>query len=114
VKKVFRIAADAVRPVAEGYGACLASDRITVDGLRVGYLYREEPDFADDSGWRFFAGDETPEYASTPDHFELYDVNTIANYDEEIVDLLDMPPGMAFIREDTGEFVPVPFDRDEE
>ena len=47
-------------------GGCFASDRITVDGLPVGYMYREIPDgespFGEyDSGWRFFAGDEDDE-----------------------------------------------------
>ena len=43
-------------PNGEG---CLVSDRITKDGCKVGYMYREEPDdSAPDSGWRFMAGDE--------------------------------------------------------
>ena len=37
---------------------CIATDRITVDGLPVGYMYREKPEEGDpferyDSGWRF-------------------------------------------------------------
>lgn len=35
-------------------GACLATDKITVDGLIVGYMCREEPEIEVDSGWRFF------------------------------------------------------------
>ena len=39
----------------------------------------------------------------------LYDVNTIANYDPEIIPFLDSPPGSAFERDaQTGEFVAVP------
>ena len=45
---------------------CIATDRITVDGLPVGYMYREKPEEGDpferyDSGWRFTAGDESDE-----------------------------------------------------
>lgn len=40
-------------------GGCFATDKITVEGLKVGYMYREEPDDESDSGWRFFSGTET-------------------------------------------------------
>ncbi len=35
----------------------------------------------------------------------LYDVNTIANYDPDIVPLLDTPFPVAFARDDEGRFV---------
>ncbi|MBQ2598708.1 MAG: DUF2185 domain-containing protein, partial [Bacteroidales bacterium] len=41
-------------------------------------------------------------YADEPSHFGLYDVNTIANYDREIIPLLDSPVGSAFERTSTG------------
>lgn len=104
--KRFRKNADDFKPLVFGRGACIASDRITVDGQRVGYCYREKPDDID-SGWRFFAGDESEAYTSDPGNFEMYDCNTIANYDPEIVALLDAPPGSAFARDaSTGAFVP--------
>jgi hypothetical protein len=38
----------------------------------------------------------------------MYDVNTIANYDGDIVPLLDSPPGSAFERAEDGfGFIPV-------
>ena len=83
-------------------GYCIASDRITVDGGKVGYMYREEGDHPDDSGWRFFEGSEDQEYADDPGHFELYDVNTIANYDPEIIPFLDASIGSAFERTPEG------------
>ena len=86
----------------------MATDRITVDGQRVGYCYREEPDNDLDSGWRFFAGTEEQEYVDDPANLGLYNVNTIANYDPEVVPLLDSPPGCAFVRlPEDGAFVPV-------
>lgn len=33
-----------------------------------------------------------------PDHHTIYDVNTIANYDPDIIPLLDAPVGSAFER----------------
>jgi hypothetical protein len=61
-------------------------------------MYREPPDAPDDSGWSFFAGDESDSYANDPQYFALYDVNTIANYDQAIIPHLDSPEMLAFER----------------
>jgi hypothetical protein len=84
--------------VAVGFGSCIASDRITVHGTLVGLMYREQPDNDLDSGWRFLAGDESDEYANTPQNLGLFDVNTIANYDPAIIDNLNAPFGSTFVR----------------
>jgi hypothetical protein len=99
VAKTFRIPAEEIKPLAAGFGSCLASDRITVDGMRVGYMYREYADDDADSGWRFFAGDESEEYSADPEHFAIYDVNTIANYDPTIIVWLETSPPCAFERD---------------
>lgn len=107
-KKKFALRADQIRLLAEGRGGCFATDRITVDGRKVGYMYREEPDFDSDSGWRFFSGQESQAYLDDPRHLAIYDVNTIANYDPEIIPLLHAPVGSAFERVDgAGPFVAV-------
>jgi hypothetical protein len=65
-KKVFFLAADAIKPdLARGQGSCLASDLITVQGLPVGFMYREDTDNDLDSGWRFFAGRNQSPIATT-------------------------------------------------
>ncbi len=105
--KVFKIPGDQIRRLIPKMGGCFASDRITVDGAPVGYMYREQPDRDIDSGWRFFAGDESPEYADTPGNFTIYEVNTICNYDPAIIPFLDAPVGSAFGRvEGTDKFEP--------
>jgi hypothetical protein len=99
-----------IKPLAEGRGSCIATDRITVGRQLVGYMYREFPSNRFDSGWRFFAGDETQEYADQPEHYEIYDVNTIANHDPEIVPFLDSPMLSAFERRPGSKgFVRAPF-----
>ena len=65
------------------------------------------------------AGDESQEYMDDPANLELYDVNTIANYDPDITPLLDEPIGQAFERDERGRFVRVPegatsLDRDDQ
>jgi hypothetical protein len=96
--KAFKIPGDQIKRLIPNMGGCLASDRITVDGMKVGYMYREEPDKHADSGWRFFSGDETQEYADNPDNFAIYEVNTICNYDPAIIPFLNAPYGEALGR----------------
>jgi len=114
-EKQFKIAGSDMKPLAEGRGGCFATDMITVEGRKVGYMYREKPDFAEDSGWRFFSGTESQEYLDDPANTTIYDVNTIANYDPAIIALLDSTIGSAFERRGLFKrFVAVPFDRPDE
>jgi|SRR6185295_11511360 len=92
----FLIPGDQIKPVAVGYGGCIASDRITVEGMKVGYLYRESPTNGIDSGWRILAGDESAEYMNDSNNHTVYDVNTIANYDPTITAVLETEPPCAF------------------
>ena len=97
--KKFTLPAEKIVKLVPPQGYCLATDMITVNGHKVGYMYRETPDEPRDSGWRFFSGDETQEYARNPDNLGLYDVNTIANYDPEIIPYLSEPMGSAYERD---------------
>ena len=107
-KKPFRLRADQIKPVATGFGACIASDMITCGGRQVGFMYRETPSYKPDSGWRFMSGFESDEFMQDPDNHAIYDVNTIANYDPDIIPFLNAPIGSAFEREKgTGSFVEV-------
>ena len=40
---------------------CIAARTVYNQGDAVGFLYREEPVFEHDSGWRFFSGEESDE-----------------------------------------------------
>lgn len=91
--KNFKIKADEFIELVPSMGGCFATDKITVDGLKVGYMYREEPEDQMDSGWRFFSGTEDQEYIDDPKNIMIYDVNTIANYDRAIIPYLDLPFG---------------------
>ena len=57
-----------------------------------------------DSGWRFFAGDEDASYMADAAHHGVYDVNTIANYDPDIVPFLHAEVESRFERTDGGSF----------
>ena len=99
VAKVFGIPSDQIKQLATNRGGAIASDRIVVDGQPVGYMYRETPRNSHDSGWAFLAGDEDDSYMADSSKHGIYDVNTISNYDPDIIPLLDAPVGSAFIRE---------------
>jgi hypothetical protein len=104
--KKFRLSPDQIRPLAPGLGACIASDRIVVDGAPVGYMYRETPMNQHDSGWRFLAGDEDAAYMADNANHGVYDVNTIVNYWPDILPYIDAEPGSAFERdEDDGGYI---------
>jgi hypothetical protein len=112
--KKFGLSADQIKPLVAGRGARMATDMITVHGKRAGYAYREAPRWPQlrnatlDSGWVFLSGTESQEYLDNPDNLAIYDVNTIANYDQDIIPLLDAPVGSAFTRDSSSfKFVPV-------
>ena len=91
-------------PDWEGADGCIATNRITVEGCKVGYCYREEPDGGWDSGWRFTAGDESEAYMDDPNNAGIYKLNTICNDDSDIIPLLHMPAPCAFERDENGVF----------
>ena len=96
MQKKFKLRADQIRELVRPMGGALATDRITVDGLPVGYMYREAPDRPEDSGWRFFAGNEDQAYVDNLGNTSVYSVNTIANYDPDIIGYLETPAPCAF------------------
>ena len=91
-------------PDWEGADGCIATNRITVEGRKVGYCYREIPDGNWDSGWRFTAGDESDEYMDDPNNAGIYKLNTICNDDPDIIPLLHTPAPCAFERDENGVF----------
>jgi len=110
-EKRFRLSEEQILPLAVGRGSCIATDMITVDGHQVGFMYREEPSGTSDSGWRFTAGSESEGYMNEPSNLEIYDVNTIANYDPAIIPYLNAPLGSAFERlPESQRFVAVDFE----
>ena len=91
-------------PDWEGADGCIATNRITVEGCKVGYCYREKPDGGWDSGWRFTAGDESEAYMDDPNNAGIYKLNTICNDDPDIIPLLRTPAPCAFERDENGVF----------
>lgn len=85
---------------------CIASSKITKEGYKVGYMYKEEASVVfPDSGWRFFAGDEDEDYSNDPDNFAIFDLNTICNYDQDVIKHLNLEENSYLIRINSTEFI---------
>lgn len=105
--KDYRLGPGDILPLVKGMGGCIASDRITVDGEKVAFMERTETERPNDSGWLFLAGTEDQDFMDDPENFGVYEVNTIANYDSDIVPFVQAPPGCSFERADgVGDFAP--------
>lgn len=104
-EKKFKLEGGQIKQLITPMGGCIVSDKITVEGLPVVFMYREEPEFEHDCGWRFYSGTETQEYVDDADNLAIYDVNTIANYDPAIIPYLELEEGTELERvEGTNHF----------
>ena len=90
-----------VESIAEGHGYCFVSAKVCVDENEIKYCYREKPGNDTDSGWRFFAGDEDDEYCANPDNFHIFDINTVCNFDKNIIDILEEPYPISLTKDGT-------------
>ena len=107
--KKFKLGAEQIIQLIPEMGGCIATDRITVEGELVYFMYRAEPDNDLDSGWQFFSGTEDQDYVDNIDNSAIYSVNTIANYDPAIIPYLDLPIGTELERiEGTDKFQIIP------
>ncbi len=101
----FKLKPEEIKDLVPPIGYCLVSDKITVDGLKVGFMYREKPEEKDDSGWRFLSGTETEEYMDDENNTMIFEVNVVANYDPSIISYLKSKVGTELERvEGTDEF----------
>lgn len=86
-------------------GGCIATDSITVEGLPIVYMYRNEPINDLDSGWRFFSAIDDQAYIDDLNNSGIFDVNTIVNYDQSIIPYLDYPFGVKLEKDNnSGKF----------
>lgn len=105
--KKLKLKGEDIKPLLEwdGPSGCIATDKITVEGFKIGYMYREKPNPKyPDSCWRFFQGEESDEYIKDVKNSGIYDLNTICNYDPSIIPLLKSPYGVCYYRDKMGTF----------
>ncbi|MEU3643896.1 DUF2185 domain-containing protein [Lentzea sp. NPDC034063] len=80
----------------------VATGRVMHDGLPIGRLHRETPKDEQDSGWRVFAGDETPEYLDDRHNIWGMYLRELLLGDRALEQLVSEPVGTAFERTGSG------------
>lgn len=87
---------------------CFVTKKILDETLKVGYLYRENTDEDNDSGWRITSNTESEEYMNSSNNMAYVSIGVVLNNDDSFIHLLNYPEGTAFVRDhDTGEFYAV-------
>lgn len=99
----FKLKPHEIKELIPLMGTCIASDKITIEGLPVGYMYREEPQDENDSGWRFMSGSESQDFIDDPANSMTFEVNVIANYDPDIIPYLHLPVGTELEKQNNKE-----------
>lgn len=74
-------------------GTCLATKAIMEEGAEVGYMFREASDFEDDTGWRFFTGDESLDFIDQDDNIGMYKIADVVKQDSSIEKYLNSSIG---------------------
>ncbi|MDR2632063.1 MAG: DUF2185 domain-containing protein [Treponema sp.] len=65
----------------------------------INFLYREEPDNKDDSGWRMFTGLENDDYANDPQNIKMIKVAYLLDHDPSLLEPLKNGYNIAYERD---------------
>src|SRR5262249_22964068 len=76
----------------------LVSEMCFDRGECVRFLYRQEADHKEDSGWRMFTGHETDEYNDDPNNVRIVEVGYMLDRDPSLLQPLKEGVGAAFER----------------
>lgn len=83
---------------------CFVTEQVLNGSYPVGWCYREDPQFPEDSGWRFLAGHETSEYLSDLSNLKCVSLTVMYYLNNEILSFLEVPSGTTVIRRADGSF----------
>jgi len=69
-----------------------------LESEKIGYMFHGiAMENKPDSGWRFFAGDESEEYANNPENLAIVGINTVCNIDPSILAYIHARVGKGYI-----------------
>ena len=92
---------DVDEPVGKDGHLALASDKVIGPGVDpVLFAYRETAANDQDSGWRFFHGDEDEAYADDPGNIALCPISSFLEIDPSLRVIINRPHGTAWSRPD--------------
>ena len=99
---------DPVPSIVDKYAKrCFVTNNVLYEGQAVGFLYKEDPDYDDDSGWRFSTGTESEEYMDDSNNISYVSLGAVLREDDGFVNLLDREEGVVFEKTTSGEYVEV-------
>ncbi|MDO4434219.1 MAG: DUF2185 domain-containing protein [Alysiella sp.] len=85
----------------------IASTEITEQKHPIGFAYREAPVFDNDSGWRFFSGNESDEFTDNPDHFHIVPLSAVLEKQSAFSRIVHETQGAWEWNNEAADFIPV-------
>lgn len=85
----------------------IVSAQVWEEGAAVGFLYREAAVFEQDSGWRFFSGEEDDDYANQTEHFHTVPLREVLAQHPDVAHLMSHSAGAWEWDDASGQFVAV-------
>ena len=83
---------------------CIVTNDILYESSKIDYLYREESDNENDSGWRFLSNNKNDDYVNNPKNVSCVSLGAVLRQDDSVLDLLEPPIGSAFEINSKGVF----------
>lgn len=83
-----------------GEDKALVSKKCLEKGWTIRWLYREQTERKEDSGWRLFEGTESEEYNNDPSNVKIIDVYYLCEKDPTLISIFKNDYESAFERED--------------
>lgn len=77
--------------------ACVASVKILRREASVKWAMREEPENVNDSGWRLYSEDDTPEFLESPSSMQIANFNTVGSLFPVVYLLYFQPVGSEYM-----------------
>lgn len=94
----FMVIGEDDQPKIKTAGNGMATRKITEEGEPIDFMYRDEPEFEGDSGWRFLSGTESQAYADDPNNWVICDLKALSGNDKAIAPYINRPVGTALGR----------------
>ena len=89
---------------------CFVTNEILYDKAEIKHFYKESPlekeenEEYEDSGWRFFTGEETQEYVDNIENFSYVSLGAVLSKDDSFVKLLDSEIEITYQKNGNGDF----------
>lgn len=81
---------------------CIVSNRVAAEGQYIGHIYREKPDFEEDTGWRILAGAESQKYLDKEENLEIWTIAELLGTHQAMRGHLHLPIGSELLFDEAG------------